>query len=694
MTEITSDIYDELKERFELVRIRVSSLAENSIENALFRDYVKKEAEFICLVLSVHDKIISGSYYDLTEEETAELNRQLYSDISGEAYSGSYANPDVCCSCFGTGRGRILAALAAELRNLIVYVFENRQWDIVITIELFLEFVYAFESEEDASESVLRKILYSHFYDYCPELTMRRVAEITEPSCGIITDIVMNSDLNDTAYLYRYGEYVSDTQIRTARFIASLSEDDIEKTASACVDGYIEGFRAAKKDITKKKSVNIRFDMGFERIAAATIKKFRNAGLDPVIYRSPSGMLNRRFVHTGFYGGIASEQYDYDHMNDLMLILDEKLVSRRLACLNEAFEAHRDAALAHGGPAVIETFGEKEFIPVQKESVFSPDEALKDLKCRFDSQAALLTDRYIPGSERSFTIIAFPIPDIGGNFKEIFKETVRINTMDSKRYKELQQKIIDVLDTAKSVWIKGSGKNETDLTVMLHELEDPDNQTNFENCTADVNIPVGEVFTSPVLKGTSGILHVSRVYINGLSFSDLKIMITDGMITDYSCEGDEGDRKGKKYIEDNILFGHKSLPLGEFAIGTNTEAYAFGRRYGIESKLPILIAEKTGPHFAFGDTCYSFEEDLKVYNPDRKEIIARENELSAKRKDDPASAYFNCHTDITIPYEELEYIKAVDSEGGMISIIENGRYVIKGTEELNDPLEKIESFVK
>ena len=36
-----------------------------------------------------------------------------------------------------------------------------------------------------------------------------------------------------------------------------------------------------------------------------------------------------------------------------------------------------------------------------------------------------------------------------------------------------------------------------------------------------------------------------------------------------------------------------------------------------------MIAEKTGPHFAVGDTCYSWAEDKKVYNPNGKEIIAR-----------------------------------------------------------------------
>ncbi len=35
-----------------------------------------------------------------------------------------------------------------------------------------------------------------------------------------------------------------------------------------------------------------------------------------------------------------------------------------------------------------------------------------------------------------------------------------------------------------------------------------------------------------------------------------------------------------------------------------------------------------------GDTCYSWAEDTPVYNPDGKEIIARDNEISEMRKDD------------------------------------------------------------
>ena len=108
-----------------------------------------------------------------------------------------------------------------------------------------------------------------------------------------------------------------------------------------------------------------------------------------------------------------------------------------------------------------------------------------------------------------------------------------------------------------------------------------------------------------------------------------------------------------------------------------------GKKYGISSRLPILIAEKTGPHIAVGDTCFSMSEDIKVYNPDKKEVIARENEVSKNRHTDPDKAYFGCHTDITIPYDELGHICAVGYDGTSVMIIKDGKFVLKGTEKLN-----------
>ena len=390
---------------------------------------------------------------------------------------------------------------------------------------------------------------------------------------------------------------------------------------------------------------------------------------------------------TGYFGAAANKQYDFDHKDDLALVLDKKLLQVRLEALKEGFEQYREQAGVYGGPAVVETFGEKP--AEEKPQALHLSREQQKFSVEYRSASGEIQNRYIRGEERSFTIIAFPTPEIGEDFPEIFDEVIRINTLDYKLYQQIQQKLIDTLDLGKYVIVKGMKGNRTNLKVMLHVLSDKEKETNFENCVADVNIPVGEVFTSPVLSGTEGILHVSRVYLNELEYLNLAVTIKDGMVTDYSCSNFDTPEENRKYIKDNVLFHHDSLPLGEFAIGTNTTAFVAARKYKMEDKLPILIAEKTGPHFALGDTCYSHAEDVKVFNPDRKEIIARDNECSLKRKEKDASAYFNCHTDITIPYNELGEVSVVTYEEQVIPIIEEGRFVLPGCEELNRPLEEM-----
>ena len=234
----------------------------------------------------------------------------------------------------------------------------------------------------------------------------------------------------------------------------------------------------------------------------------------------------------------------------------------------------------------------------------------------------------------------------------------------------------------------GKENNKTNIKVMMQSLNDPSKETLFENCLADVNIPVGEVFTSPKLTGTEGVLNVSEVYLNDLKYVDLTITFKDGKIVDYTCKNFQDEEENKRFIKENLLYNHETLPIGEFAIGTNTTAYVIGKKYDIVYKLPILIVEKMGPHFAVGYTCYSFEEESKTYNPDGKEIVAKDNECSLLRNTDMEKAYFGCHTDITIPYEELLDISAYTKDGEKITIIEDGRFVLPGTEALNEAFEE------
>ena len=374
--------------------------------------------------------------------------------------------------------------------------------------------------------------------------------------------------------------------------------------------------------------------------------------------------------------------------------MDKAYAERYIECVRNSFEKFKDISAVYGGPAVCEVFGETPFSPEQKDEKIKYTEEQQELSVYVLNNYTRLVNKYVHIEDRSFTIISYPVASIGDKYKEIFKETVKLNTLDYVLYRDMQKKLIDVLDTADKVHIVGKNDNKTDLYVKIFDLANPDKETAFENCVADVNIPVGEVFTSPVLEGTTGKLHVSQVYLNELNYENIEIDFKDGMIVDYTCTNFEDEEKNRKYIADNVLFHHKTLPLGEFASGTNTTAYKMARVYDIADKLPILIAEKTGPQFAVGDTCFKNDEDNITYNFDGKAIVARDNSVSALRKTDASKAYFNCHTDITIPYNELGAITVIRKDGSTEDIIKDGRFVVPGTEALNVPLEEYDAIAK
>lgn len=680
-----------MEERYNLAVERIGDIKEERTVDVKFRDYFVKVAEFIHLIDGTKKKIEDHTFDGMQIEELAAWNKKLYSDILPEHYRESYANPDYAVAQLGEAYGSTLSALYAEIRAAIVYVYEKKTEYLDILFELFIEVYNQFEEEEMPEPHVLKEILYWYASDYCDVFVADRIHEQVDATQSFAADLILGSDLADLRYLYRFGEYISDSELITAKYLLSLDETTIQKMADVYTEGYRIGFVNTGKDLSKKKTVNIRYVLGFERVVKKAIENFDKMGLKPVIYRSGVSMLTKRqHLKIGYYGAIANKQYEYDHRNDQALFLDKKFVERKLEVIATTYEHLKEEAGAFAGPACIEMFGEVPFVPEQKETALKLSEKQQELSVFFDGRQSRLTNTYIPGDERSFTIIAYPVPEIGEDYEEIFQEIIRINTLDAGLYEQVQQTLIDALDRGESVHICGENGNRTDLTVQLHTLSDPEKETIFENCVADVNIPVGEVFTSPVLEGTNGVLHVSKVYLNELQYKDLEITFSNGMVADYRCSNFERELENKEYIRDNVLYRHDTLALGEFAIGTNTTAYQVAKKYSIEDKMPILIAEKMGPHFAVGDTCYSWCEDIAVYNPNGKEIIARDNSVSIQRKEDLGKAYYHCHTDITIPYEELGKIEVNKKDGGHILLLEHGRFVLPGTEILNEPLKNID----
>ena len=673
--------------RYELAIERIENIKGENTVSEKYRDYFRTLADFVLLVDKLKEKIENGEYYKFSIEELACWNTHLYDDVLGEHYKTSYANPVFATEKFGIEYGRLLSFLYTELRGAIPYAFEKKTEYLDILFELFIEVYNQFEEEKEPEYEHVRQTIYWYASDYCDVFLADRIKEQIDPEDNFAVDLIMNSDLNDVRYLYYYGEYVSENEKRTAMHLNELPLETIQKMADVYTEGYRVGFVNTGKDLSKKATVNIRYTLGFERVIRIAIENFRKMGLKPTIYRAGVSVLTKRqHLKIGYYGGIANKQYEYDHKDDQALILDRQFMERKLEVMRTTYEQYKDLARRHAGPACMETFGEEPFTPVSKSEAVKLNDKQKEIALEYDSKSSQLVNSYIPGDERSFTIVAYPVPEIGDQYEDIFDEIIKINTLDAKVYEKVQQTIIDALDQGTSVHILGNNGNHTDLRVQLYKLKDPKKETIFENCVADVNIPVGEVFTSPVLEGTNGVLHVSQVYLNELLYKDLEVTFSNGMVADYSCKNFEHELENKEYILDNVLYRHPTLPLGEFAIGTNTTAYVAAKKYNIADKMPILIAEKMGPHFAVGDTCYSWAEDIKVYNPNGKEIVARDNSVSIQRKEDVSAAYFHCHTDITIPYEELKSITVECADGKEIEIIRDGIFVLPGTEILNEPL--------
>ena len=714
---IEIDLSDEaFTERFRLISDRIAQFP-GELKGAA-ADYftaIRDIADLCCSEMTVR-------------RHSRTANEALYHELSESGFETSFMNVEYAAERFGD-IGTLLSAWYAEFRGIIPFTFENRTRDITVILETVMQLYCAFEelqaSVSDGNISIevyntdsfvdeLQEIIYSYMYDYTDEFVADYIAREVNPAYSFAKDIVMQADLDNVgedSYLYSYGEYITEEELGTARLMSDLSQEQIERMARAYTEGYIKGFEMTGKDVALKSTVSCYLPLGFERFMREAIKQFEAAGLEVIINRNPVHLINKKNnanIKPGFYGA-GNKLCDFQHKEDLALFWGDKLKSQKLSALKEAYEAESANLKKYSGHACVEIFGKAGASPKRGPHMAGFNEHQLRATREYAFKAHELAQHYMPDEETSFTIIAWPTPSIAGEaiktvgacgdrcteevakrtarYREIFESFIDINTLPVDKWQQIQQLIIDALDTAEYVEVKGAEGNDTDIRVRLHTLSNPDKETNFENCLADVNIPAGEVFTSPVLKGTNGMLHAGYVYIGGYLFKDLRISFADGRVTDYSCANYAEESEGRKLIEHVIFKDRKSLPMGECAIGTNTIAYAAAKEYDIADKMPVLIAEKTGPHFAVGDTCYSYEEDMITYNPDGKQITARENECSAQRLTNPEQAYFAVHTDITLPYEELKTIKAVSADR-TITIIENGRFVLPGTEALNGALEK------
>ena len=140
----------------------------------------------------------------------------------------------------------------------------NNSEFICLYAELLMEIYYYFENKDELSEKVIKDTIYSFKHDNCEMEMDHKLNSMFNASYGSMGDIVMEADLTNTDYLYQYGLEVSEDAINSAKYLNTLSEEEIQAMADTFTEGYRMGFAANNKDITKNAAVDIRYSLGFE----------------------------------------------------------------------------------------------------------------------------------------------------------------------------------------------------------------------------------------------------------------------------------------------------------------------------------------------------------------------------------------------------------------------------------------------
>ncbi|MBE5957222.1 MAG: leucyl aminopeptidase, partial [Lachnospiraceae bacterium] len=281
-----------MEERYSLSLGRIRELAENPEIAAPYDDYFRQMALFLLKMDGLYQWVKGGHMKEASRETLEGWNEDLYKDIMPLHYECSYANPDFSVAMLGDQFGRILSLLYTELRGEIVYAYEQRLFNLVILNELFLE-VYSIMKDENPSYRQVKEAIYWFFSDYSEVTVRERIGEQFDKEGNYAIEIIMNADLTDLRYLYAYGEYISENEIKMAEYMNSLSEEQIHDLAFTYTDGYREGFSVMGIDISKKRLVEIRYQIGMERMIREAIKQFKAINLDTVVYRNAVSAMHR-----------------------------------------------------------------------------------------------------------------------------------------------------------------------------------------------------------------------------------------------------------------------------------------------------------------------------------------------------------------------------------------------------------------
>lgn len=625
----------------------------------LFEEFVNSCSEKLVIAQRVRQ---SYSKY-----MTLEQNDAMFGKIAAN-YSTSFSNPEYL---------KKQGFPDADLLSVIHHIFDKSLRNVMLSRPIFVW-----------NKSDLLVVLKKYFVDFdraklqseldkqtCASQYKQGDSRMSESSTidNCYNHVLQKANGNNLDWMAGYGVYISAVEQEMCKFWYELPEEIINKIALHIVDAFFHGFISQSRYVDGRTNVRMMYAIGQEALAQKVVEIFRSREMEPIILQ-PSSVA-------------YPEQCLADHVHDGSICIEEESYQTQIDAYSAATDKYREYIKNTCGFIRIGTFGSKVSSITPSEYSYHPSEEVLKMHRRVVIAKRSIEAKVLRPDNLSFCSVVFPDKRVGDNFMEVFNEFYKLNTENSEPYELIQKELIDILDKCDSVRLVGMNGNKTDITVSVGPLDDEEKQTNYLNCGGDINIPHGEMFTTPMLKGTNGVLNVKEIYLRDKYYKNLKLNFYNGRVVDYGCDNFDDLDKNKKYVFENLLNGMENAPMGELSIGTNTLAYKIAEELNLFPRLPILLAEKMGPHIAVGDPCFARGEDSPVINVyGGKEMVARDNELTKLRETDPG-CYVNFHTDITIPFNEMGLFVGMDRKTKEKHvIIKDGLFVPKVADKLNDNL--------
>lgn len=236
-----------------------------------------------------------------------------------------------------------------------------------------------------------------------------------------------------------------------------------------------------------------------------------------------------------------------------------------------AFEAENDAALLRGVQAYIGIRA--------NENSFETSDATTEQTVLYSKHYSGPVHGKIRVPHTRWVVLRYPTPAMAQASKmsmEAFEDYYfNVCTLDYAKMSRAMDALVTRLNAADKVHILGKG---TDLTFSIKGLP-------AIKCDGRINIPDGEVFTTPVRDSVNGVITYNTPSLHmGTQFENIRLTFRDGRITE--VDGSDAARLNTIFDTDE-----GARYVGEFAFGVNP--------YITEPMLDTLFDEKIAGSFHF-----------------------------------------------------------------------------------------------